>query len=282
MRTPLLVAAAWLGASGGAHAFLFSRGVSALWGASSRRASTRGAPIESSKVFEPKGLGVNPPAKVGFCALEPCTVADGEDCCCWSDAGVIEHPAYPNPDSAGLNKTCDTLPELDAAGYAMMKEPGDSAGSSGKLEAIEAVAPVYEDRDLCCVFSKLDPRTMSRETLAENVKKPPSTTPWHPKARLPTTPRPTGDPFKAQDLLAESLEKSAATYVTAAMAIKDTAGDLRHVLGEVEKADAGAHEKEKTSKSLKKVLLGYMRQANAAADRLGALAADTDTDVKEE
>lgn len=237
-----------------------------------RAARGRGTPIEKSEVFEPSTSKEGPPKKVSFCEQDPCTVEDVPSCCCWTSAAVEMHPSHPNPSEVAAQKTCKTSPELDAAGWAMFKEPGGGAGDLGILASIEATNPIYDNRDLCCALEKDDPRVVSRESATKFAKPMPPSTTWKPRPRPPTTPRPTGDPFKAQDELAESLENSAKKYTVAAMAIKETASDLQDVLDKVSEKRAAAMEKKKVNEKIKRLVMGYARQADAAADGLDTLA----------
>lgn len=232
--------------------------------------------MERSTVFEPVGLGVQPPTHIGFCAESPCQPEWGTDCCCWSDAAVELHPAYPNPDLAAFNRSCDTPPALLAGGFMYFKEPG-YVGNSGRLEALEAVAPVYDNRDLCCAYPSDDIAAESRMPPSSHVVPLPPATTWNPPPLPTTTPAPTADPFLAQDELAASLEKSAADYKDAAMSIHDTASSLESALHSVKVQAEHTLAKKKINNQLRAIITGYVHSAEAGVDGLHMQAEATAT-----
>jgi len=238
------------------------------------RLSAKGAPIEFSAVFNPENTDTKPPTHLGFCAEFPCQPEWGRDCCCWSGAGVDPHPSYPNPDLAEANRTCETPDPMRNAGYLMFKEPG-FVGDSGRLLAIEAVSPAMDSRDLCCVYEADDVMAESRKSPIEHVNLLPPSTTWLPEPLPATTPRPTSDPFLAQDDLAASLEVSAKDYKIAALAIHDTAVNLEGALGAVKIQAEKTLEKKKVNNKLRGIITSYAYEAQNAVGSLHALSAST-------
>jgi len=222
-------------------------------------------PQDEPALFAGLKDGVNPPTNVGFCSTEPCTAATGTDCCCWSNAGMIEHPSFPNPDQAEALRKCVTEPDMEAIDLVMMKDPGN-VGSSGRYEALKAVAPVYDDRDLCCAFHKDDPIIMSLQEPTVEPTLPPVK--FVPAPTLPPPPRSTPDPLLLQDAVAASMEKAASDYTDAAAAIHSTASDLETALASVKKeAEVNLKKKIFTNK-LRGIIQHYIGESNKAAEVL--------------
>lgn len=214
----------------------------------------------------------NPPTNIGFCSTDPCTAGDGTDCCCWSNAAVDAHPAYPNPDEVEASRKCETPQDMRDNDLVMLKDPG-FAGNSGRLEALKAVAPVYEDRNLCCAFAVDDPAAMSLESPTDNTEPPPETTTWQPEPTMPPPPKSTPDPLVIQDSVATSMEKAAGIYMDAASAIHMTAENLRSALGSVKKeADVNFHKKQFNAK-LRGIISHYISESDKAVDVLHGVAA---------
>jgi hypothetical protein len=223
------------------------------------------APESQATLFDGVKAGANPPTNVGFCSTDPCTASTGTDCCCWSNAGMIAHPSYPNPDQAENERKCETSPDMSAMDLIMMKDPGFS-GTSGRYEALKAVAPVYNDRDLCCAFHIDDPIVLSLQS--PTVEPLPPTTSWMPKPTLPPPPKSTPDPLLLQDSIAASMEKAASDYMDAAAAIHSTANDLESALASVKKeAEVNLAKKTFTNK-LRGIIGHYVTESNKAVEAL--------------
>lgn len=213
--------------------------------------------------------GVNPPTHIGFCSTEPCTAATGTDCCCWSNAGMIKNPSYPNPDQAEAERKCVTDPSMEAMDLIMMKDPGN-VGSSGRYEALKIVAPVYNDRDLCCAFHIDDPIVLSLQDATVPPTSPPTT--WAPQPTMPPPPKSTPDPLLLQDAVAMSMEKAAGDYMDAAAAIHSTASDLETALASV-KQEAEVNLKKKTfNNKLRGIIQHYIGESNKAVQILNSVA----------
>jgi len=227
--------------------------------------SDQEASEDQSTLFDGVKEGVNPPTNIGFCSTDPCTASTGTDCCCWSNAGMIKNPSFPNPDQADADRHCDTPSDMTAMELIMMKDPGD-VGTSGRYEALKAVAPVYNDRALCCAFSIHDPLVLSLQ--GPTVEPLPPTTSWAPKPTLPPPPRSTPDPLLLQDAIAAGMEKAAGDYMDAAAAIHSTAHDLEGALASVKKeADVNFKKKVFTSK-LRGIIQHYVTESNKAVEAL--------------
>jgi len=213
--------------------------------------------------------GVQPPTNVGFCSTDPCSANTGTDCCCWSNAAMIAHPSFPNPDQVSTEQHCDTPPDMTAVDLIMMKDPG-FMGGTGRFQALEAVAPIYDDRALCCAFSIDDPLVLS---LQSPTVEPTTTTTWMAEPTLPPPPRSTPDPLLLQDTVAASMEKAAGDYMEAASAIHATASSLEGALASV-KAEADVNFKKKIfTKKLRGIIQHYVSESNKAVEALhGAIA----------
>jgi len=271
---PLLLAIFASGAYGGQLARFMEEPSEISIGVSADDRNAGGVGQEPSEaepeLFSGVKDGVNPPTNVGFCSTDPCTAATGTDCCCWSNAGMIAHPSYPNPDQAESLRKCETPPDMTAIDLIMMKDPG-AVGSSGRFEALKIVAPVYDDRDLCCAFSIDDPIVLSLQ--GPTVEPLPPTTSWMPQPTLPPPPRSTPDPLLLQDTVAASMEKAAGDYMEAASAIHATASSLEGALASV-KAEADVNFKKKIfTKKLRGIIQHYVSESNKAVEALhGAIA----------
>lgn len=224
------------------------------------------APAEGdSTLFDGIKEGVGPPKNVGFCSTEPCGAQTGTDCCCWSNAAMEEHPSFPNPDEQEAQRKCETPPDMEMADLIMLKDPGYT-GSSGRYEALKVVAPVYNDRDLCCAFHISDPIVLSLRR--PTVEPLPPTTSWMPEPTLPPPPTSTPDPLLLQDAVAASMEKASGDYMDAAEAIHSTANDLESALASVKsEADINFKKKAFTNK-LRGIIQHYVTESNNAVEAL--------------
>jgi len=222
--------------------------------------------LESQATFNLKP-GVLPPTNVGFCSTNPCTAAEGTDCCCWSNAAMPDHPTYSNPDQVEADRKCETPDDMKAMDLIMLKDPGCS-GTSGRMEALAAVAPVYNDRSFCCAFHIDDPLVESLKCPSDIAGTPPPTTTWQPAPTVPPPPKSTPDPLLLQDSVAASMEKAAGDYMTAASAIHSTASDLESALASVKKEADVNYAKKQFVGNLRGILGHYIDASNAAVSAL--------------
>lgn len=165
----------------------------------------------------------------GMCAVDPCP-AD-LDCCCWSTAGTQEHPDYPNDSAAESHRTCGVEPPaLVAAGYVLrpdcFKNPSGCGETGVYAELKSAGAPVYEDRELCCVQDKLDVEVQSQMNPEDVIPTTPPPPPWTPAPTVPPPTKTAFDIFAEDDLAAADMEVSAVNYADAAQSVGAAAKDL--------------------------------------------------------